>query len=472
MAEHAARRPADTALIVNGAAITYQAFHRDLGCFVSALRDLCLESGQTVGIEHPHPYLHWLAVLSVEALGAISFSYRPEDREILREELEISDLILCTARGEPARARRVQVMTREWTDSVRQSTPEHPIRTAPITPDTPLRITRSSGTTGSLKRMYHTGRIREFWIENYLQRSGLAQGSRYLMSFGFTIEAMQYYATACARVGGTCIYEGRTDLATVLASQNISHVALPAYLLKQLLDGLPKDYRKPDDLTIYVISAAVSADTRSRLKMNLADTLIESYGTSECGGISDMDGDGIGRIRPGVTVEILNDDDEPVTGETGRIRVRSPGVVPGYLEAPEATARMFRDGWFYPGDLGVLRDAHALELIGRADDMLNIGGTKFLPGPVEERLRAAVAVGDLCLVALPAEGAPDKLCVVVVPLPGTDPKSLRDSLSPLLPADLEPIDLVFADHIPRTEMGKARRTELVQALQLRDQTAS
>lgn len=33
-----------------------------------------------------------------------------------------------------------------------------------------------------------------------------------------------------------------------------------------------------------------------------------------------------------------------------------------------------------------------------------------------------IEVGDLCLVALPAEGAPDKLCVVVVPLPGADPK--------------------------------------------------
>lgn len=320
--------------------------------------------------------------------------------------------------------------------------------------------------------MHHTGQIREFWIENYLRRSGLTQDSRYLMSVGFKIEAMHYYATACAREGGTCIYEGRTDLATALASQNISHVALPAHLLKQLLDGLPKDCRKPDDLTIYVISAAVSADIRSHLKRFLADSLIESYGTSECGGISDMDGDGIGRIRPGVTVEILNGDDKPVTGETGRIRLRCPGVVPGYLEDPAATIRMFRDGWFYPGDLGVLRDAQTLELMGRADDMLNIVGTKFLPGPVEERLRAAVAVGDLCLVALPAEGAPDKLCVVVVPLPGADPKTLRDSLSPLLPADLEPIDLVFADHIPRTEMGKARRSELVQALQLRDQTAS
>ena len=64
-----------------------------------------------------------------------------------------------------------------------------------------------------------------------------------------------------------------------------------------------------------------------------------------------------------------------------------------------------------------------------------------------------IEVGDLCLVALPAEGAPDKLCVVV-PLPGAAPKTLRDSLSPLLPADLEPIDLVYADHIPRTEWAR------------------
>jgi len=51
-------------------------------------------------------------------LGAASFSYRPDDKQILREELENSDLILCTAEGEPVSAQRVQVMTREWTDGV------------------------------------------------------------------------------------------------------------------------------------------------------------------------------------------------------------------------------------------------------------------------------------------------------------------------------------------------------------------
>ena len=115
-----------------------------------------------------------------------------------------------------------------------------------------------------------------------------------------------------------------------------------------------------------------------------------------------------------------------------------------------------------------MRADGTLKLIGRADDMLNIAGTKFLPGPVEERLKEGVAVEDLCLVALPVANAPDKLCIVVVPFAGSDPEALRDRLSPLLPADLEPIDLVFADHIPRTEMGKARRAELVQALQQRD----
>ena len=37
-------------------------------------------------------------------------------------------------------------------------------------------------------------------------------------------------------------------------------------------------------------------------------------------------------------------------------------------------ARMFRDGWFYPGDIGLMLGPRSLKLLGRADDLINIGG--------------------------------------------------------------------------------------------------
>jgi len=468
VAYHAAQRPDAVAVFVNGSETTYQAFYRDIGFFVAALRKLDLEPGQTVGIEHPHLYLHWLAVVALEALGVTSFSYGKDDLTVLRAELADADMLLCTPDGAPDQHRNIRLMDKGWIDDIRRKTPENPVRTTQITSETRLRITRSSGTTGSLKCMYHTAAIRDFWVENYLFRTGVNRRSRYLMSVGFTIEAMQYYATACIRMGGTCIYDGRTDLAEVLATQNISHVALPTYILKQLLDGLPENYTKPEDLTIYLISAAVPPDIRARIRKYLATDTFESYGTSECGGICDMDGDANGVVRPGVTVEVIDDDGEPVFGEIGRVRVRSAGVVDGYIGDPDSTARMFRDNWFYPGDLADMQDERTLKLIGRADDILNIGGVKFAPGTLEEKLRQAVPVADLCLVELADDAGLTRLCIVLVPHDGSDTEDLKSLLSPHLPSNLGRVELVTANQIPRTEMGKAKRNDLVRTLQQRN----
>lgn len=467
IAYHASQQPDKTAIVFNGAEVTYRAFYADIGRFAAALRCLDLAPGQTVGVCHPHLYLHWLAVLALEAIGVISFSYGAKDVAVLMDDLQKADLLLGTPDGLPDGSGRTLLMDQQWIDRVLQEEPEHPVRVAPLAPDTPLRLTRSSGTTGRLKRMHHTAGVRESRIRQFLFRAGITKRSRYLIGMGFNIQGMLYYAMACLRMGGTCIYDGREDLASVLAEQRISHVVLPTYALQQLLDGLPTDYPKPSDLTAYLMSAAVPSELRDKIRHRLAETIIESYGTSEAGGICDMDGSGIGRIMPGVDVEILDDTDRPVVGQVGRVRVRSDGLVDGYVDDPETTATMFRDDWFYPGDLAILQDAHTLKLVGRADDMFNIGGVKFLPGPAEERLREILPVADICLVALPGEAGLDRLSVVAVAEAHADTAFLKSTLAQHLPSDLGSIELIFADRIPRTESGKIKRAELTKTLKQR-----
>ena len=61
-------------------------------------------------------------------------------------------------------------------------------------------------------------------------------------------------------------------------------------------------------------------------------------------------------------------------------------MVDGYVGNPEATARAFRDGWFYPGDTGSLTADGMLIIRGREASVLNIGGDKVRPELVEEAL--------------------------------------------------------------------------------------
>ena len=73
-------------------------------------------------------------------------------------------------------------------------------------------------------------------------------------------------------------------------------------------------------------------------------------------------------------------------GEAGRIRVKTDRMVQGYLDDPGATERMFKDGWFFAQDLGILQSDHRLQVIGRSDDVLNISGHKISPDEVEDWL--------------------------------------------------------------------------------------
>src|SRR4051794_21821593 len=117
------------------------------------------------------------------------------------------------------------------------------------------------------------------------------------------------------------------------------------------------------------------------------------YSSTESGGVGtatafDADDDEalftVGRPRPGVELEIRNEDDvgaEP--GQIGEICFRSPTQLRGYWRAPEATAETIRDGWVHSGDLGFLDPSGCLRLAGPAQEMYIRGGYNVYPLQVE-----------------------------------------------------------------------------------------
>lgn len=238
--------------------------------------------------------------------------------------------------------------------------------------------------------------------------------------------------------------------------------SIPA-VLHRIVGNLPDDYPKPADLTVLSVGAPVTADLRAAVTERLASVLMDNYGTTEAATICDMKADGFGRVVPGATVEVVNDRDEPVYGEAGRVRYTSGACVPGYIDDDEATRRMFGYGWFYPGDEGVLVDRHTLHLIGRADNIVNVRGYKILPQPLEERLLAALPIDDVCVTALPDANGDVQLCVAVV-MAGESRDGVLEKLRPMMPALYGPIRLMAVEVIPRTATGKIKRNDFHAAL--------
>jgi len=120
------------------------------------------------------------------------------------------------------------------------------------------------------------------------------------------------------------------------------------------------------------------------------------YGSSETGTISIETADSpirtgaAGTLVPEVEVKVLdNEGAEKALNEVGEILIRSPSLMstdsgmPGYLDESGLNARVFTNGYFRTGDLGMLDDDHNLVIVGRKTRVINLGGTKVDPAEVE-----------------------------------------------------------------------------------------
>lgn len=148
-------------------------------------------------------------------------------------------------------------------------------------------------------------------------------------------------------------------------------------------------------------------------------------------------------------------------GKIGLIRVRNPYMVDGYINAPEAQARSFRDGWFYPGDFGYFGREGELVISGRSGDVLNIGGVKVSALAIDEAMRDVPGIADAMCFELPVPNAPSELVAFVVPAVGTPFEAAVANLSAQLPgrvsASAIPVRFVEINAVPRVHDGGAQR---------------
>ena len=107
----------------------------------------------------------------------------------------------------------------------------------------------------------------------------------------------------------------------------------------------------------------------------------------------------LGRPQPGRHVAILGEDGPVPQGQPGAIAVHrsDPGLMLGYLGAPEATAERFSGDWFLTGDLGAMDAAGAVTYLGRAGDMMNAGGYRVSPLEVEAALADIPGVTEIAV---------------------------------------------------------------------------
>jgi 2,3-dihydroxybenzoate-AMP ligase len=174
-------------------------------------------------------------------------------------------------------------------------------------------------------------------------------------------------------------------------------------------------------------------------------------------------------LSPGDQVRIVDAEGRDRSdGEPGALLTRGPYTPRGYYRAPEQNARAFTpDGWYASGDVVRRRPDGNLVVEGRDKDMINRGGEKISAEEVENLVYRMAGIAQVAAVAAPDAELGERVCVFVVPRPGTDITlaAIRDGMATAGVARFKwPERLEVVAELPVTKVGKLDKKALREIL--------
>lgn len=452
--------PEALAAIAGGREISYGELCADIDRAAAFLRTEGLGPTSTVGIVGPPrgsgDYRTWIAHLAAMRIGAAHASIH--DGKALERLLEMTELHAMIGElpgaSVPSDVKIIQ-LDLDSLPSADGATDDE---------STAARLNLTSGTTGAAKLVRWDSDMIASRVDQVADVGTIGPQTCLASMLGLRTTAGFRYPLATWRAGG-CVVLSEPDT-TVDGAPPVTRSTLFVASPFQLRMLMTRRVRWPDRVgrTIVVAGGRLPPRLRGWALANIGDKFIVSYGSTETGNIAfgdaaviDRHPGAVGKIREGVDVEIIGDDGAPVErGTVGTVRLRTP------LMAGDNT----HDGWFEPGDLGILYDDGVLAIEGRSTDVLNLGGLKMGAEEVESRLLALPQVEDaaITILNLPLR---DLLAVAVVTSGGVTPQELLPSVRPLIAGSVE-FRLVFVRSIPRNAMGKIDRARLAELLMARD----
>ena len=153
----------------------------------------------------------------------------------------------------------------------------------------------------------------------------------------------------------------------------------------------------------------------------------------------------------------------PRDGEAmGELEVRGPWVASAYYESPDQSDRWTDDGWFKTGDIVSFDPLGFIQIKDRSKDVIKSGGEWISSVDLENALMAHPAVAEAAVIAIPDEKWQERPLAAVVLKDGASASAeeLREFLAPQFAKWWLPDRIEFVTEIPKTAVGKFRKTAL------------
>src|SRR5699024_4279900 len=355
-------------------------------------------------------------------------------------------------------------------------------RATGLSPDDPINIQYTSGTTGFPKGAtlsHHNILNNGFFVGemiSYTEQDRICIPVPFYHCFGMVMGNLAATSHGACTVIPAPSFEPAATLQAVVDERCTSLYGVPTMFIGEL--GLPDfaDYDLGSLRTGIMAGSTCPVEVMRRVvaEMNMAEVAI-SYGMTETSPVSTMtrvDDDlarrteTVGRSMPHIESKVV----DPLTGvpvprgEAGELCTRGYSVMLGYWEEPEKTAEAIDAArWMHTGDLATMDEDGYVNIVGRIKDLVIRGGENVYPREVEEFLHTHPAVADVQVIGVPDDRYGEELMAWVVLREGVESLT-ADEVRRFADGKLAHYKIPRYVHVtesfPMTVTGKIRKVEM------------
>jgi len=484
LAENARRTPDATLVYFKDRKISFREVEDATARCRGALAALGVQPGDRVALVMSDSPEMMIAMLGVMGMGAIvvpcSTMLKPAEIEYMLKDSGAKLVIVTPEHLENAKAARAPQIVDDLNQLLEKAGPA-PL--ASFTAETPCLILYTSGSTGSPKGAVHLHDHLPETIERVAKvvyklgpHDRIFSSSRLFFAYGLGNSFSFPIGSGCSVV--LCSERPAPPL---IADIFARHKPTIFFAVPAVFRGLIEYARQGNKLDTRSLKFCVSAGevlpvaTWNEWKDLCGVEIVETIGTTELlhafiHNFPDRNRPGSsGVVLEGYEVRLLDDQLQVIQGAgRGTLHVKGRSAIPYYLNKPEKTAELIRDGWVKTGDIYRRDEEGFYWFEGRADDLFKCSGMWVSPGEVEDAVTAHPAVLEAAVVAEADEKGATIAAAYVALRPGhkageTLSKEIMEQAATKLPRFKRPQRIHFMDALPRTATGKVQRFKLRQS---------
>lgn len=475
IAEHAAATPDRVAFVCDDSPITYSELNNAVAAAAGAFLEFGIEIGETICIDSQIPEDLVIGNIAAIAIGAIAVPLPPKNRDECDYILKDSATRLLLTR-DPSRFTELgNVTSLEPPCGVTAGI--SPIPEREIGPMDTVLVLYTSGTTSGKRKgvMLPYLALRDS-IDNRINLMGITDEIvEYLASpihvvFGFGRCRLVF------QCGGTIIYNSGTlnpaKLLTALERYGCNSIGGDSSIYILLLKYYAKQLARVGENIRWIEAAsqAMAVDQKKQLMDIMPNAgIYMNYGLTEAifstvikfERNSDKLGSA-GTCAANVDVSIVNPEGASMApGDVGEICVSGTSLAAGYWNQMELWNAVSEGGWYHTGDLGYLDADAYLYVVGRKNDLVNVGGRTISPDEAEHVLLNFLPNVEYAICGIDDDGPlGEVLALCVEGDTEVDLGALRNSIGESVSEYLIPKRVFNVSALPRTENGKVIRRAL------------